>query len=122
MVSAGTGRIDASFKRGSRQFLKRVKQSDPDEKAPEERYELNRELYERKIRFAGYYGLITCCEDLSDEEIYSRLKRIMEDRELLPSNEISTVYETDLCKNRSTYPRSLCRLCSGTGFGEVHGI
>lgn len=76
MASAGTGRIDASFKRGSRQFLKRVKQSDPDEKAPEERYELNRELYERKIRFAGYYGLITCCEDLSDEEIYSRLREL----------------------------------------------
>ena len=122
MVSAGTGRIDASFKRGSRQFLKRVKQSDPDEKAPEERYELNRELYERKIRFAGYYGLITCCEDLSDEEIYSRLRELWKIENCFRVMEISTVYETDLCKNRSTYPRSLCRLCSGTGFGEVHGI
>lgn len=35
MMSGGTGRIDASFKRGSRQFLKRVKQSDPDKKAQE---------------------------------------------------------------------------------------
>ena len=29
-----------------------------------------------KIRFAGYYGLITCCEDLSDEEILLETKRI----------------------------------------------
>ena len=109
-------RLIPLLKRGSETILKKSKQSRPNEK-PEAVAGDKRELYEREIRFAGYYGLITtCCEDLSDDEIYSRLKKIMEDRELLPSNEISTFIQRDqlYVRTEALYiRRSLCRLCCG---------
>lgn len=69
LFAGGTGAINAAFKRGSRQFLKTTK-------GKTNQFELNEELYKNKTRFAGYYGLVSTCNDISSEEIYAHLREL----------------------------------------------
>lgn len=69
LLALGKEKINSSSHQGSRQFLKSVKGQD---------YRLNQALYEKKCRFAGYYGLVTSCEDLSDEKVYGNLRELRE--------------------------------------------
>lgn len=69
LIKKGQGAIDASFKHGTRQFIKKSKGSKVE-------YETNGALYEKRLKYAGYYCLTTSKIDRSPSEIYSELRQL----------------------------------------------
>ena len=67
LLASGKSAVNASFKRGSRQFLKSISDNN---------FELNRNLFEKKKKFAGYYGVVTSCRDLTDDQVYTNLREL----------------------------------------------
>ena len=67
LISSGKSAVNSSFRRGSRQFLKPQKNNS---------YELNKSLLDKKHQFAGYYGVVTSCQDLTDEQVYDHLRHL----------------------------------------------
>ena len=69
LISRGSSAVEASFKHGTRQFLK----SKSDQKAE---YEPNTSLYEKRRKYAGFYALKTSLKNLSSSEVYSKLRQL----------------------------------------------
>lgn len=67
LLLSGKSAVNSSFRRGSRQFLKPQKNN---------QYELNRSLFDKKHQFAGYYGVVTSCQDLTDDQVYDHLRQL----------------------------------------------
>lgn len=72
MLEKGDSAVDASFKHGSRQFLVRNKQKNTKAKA----FKLNETLYERRVKEAGFYALVSSKKDSSSSEIYGDLRQL----------------------------------------------
>lgn len=69
LIDKGGAAVEASFKHGTRQFLK----NKPGHKAE---YEANTRLYEKRKKAAGYYALRTSHQDMSPDEVYSKLRQL----------------------------------------------
>ena len=69
LISRGSSAVEASFKHGTRQFLK----TKSGQKAE---YEPNTSLYEKRRKYAGFYALKTSLKALSSAEVYSKLRQL----------------------------------------------
>lgn len=69
LVEKGAGAVEASFKHGVRQFLKR-------EKGSQAKYTTNDELYEKRVARAGFYALVSSHKDADARSIYHALRQL----------------------------------------------
>ena len=69
LIGKGSSAVEASFKHGTRQFLK----SKSGHKAE---YEPNTRLYEKRRKYAGFYALKTSLKNLSPSEVYAKLRQL----------------------------------------------
>ena len=69
LIGKGSSAVEASFKHGTRQFLK----TKSGQKAE---YEPNTRLYEKRRKYAGFYALKTSLKNLSPSEVYSKLRQL----------------------------------------------
>ena len=70
LVDKGEGAINASIKHGQRQFIKKKKSSTKIE------YETNEALYEKRLKYAGYYALTTSKKEDNAKDIYHDLRQL----------------------------------------------
>lgn len=72
MLAKGDSAIDASFKHGTRQFLVRNKEKNSKEKS----FKLNESLYERRVKEAGFYALVSSKKQSSSSDLYGDLRQL----------------------------------------------
>jgi transposase len=69
LLGKGNSAVTASFKHGTRQFLK-VKPGNSAE------FSANQALYEKRKEAAGFYALVTPCNNLSSSQVYHNLRQL----------------------------------------------
>lgn len=69
LIEKGSGAVEASIKHGVRQFMKLKKGSKAE-------YTANEELYQKRIKRAGYYALVTSHKEHDAMKIYRDLRQL----------------------------------------------
>lgn len=81
LISRGAGTVDSSFKKGTRRYIKVSQpegQNSGKGKGKKRIYELDRELYDKQRKFAGYYAIVTSCKTSTYDakDIYKHLREL----------------------------------------------
>lgn len=69
LIDKGSAAVEATFKHGTRQFLK-------SKKGHKAEYEPNTRLYEKRRQYAGFYALRTSHKNLSPDEVYKKMRQL----------------------------------------------